>query len=409
MNPRVWENEVVAFLSHGRRSAGTRVNYERDLSQFSKWCTTLGYDRMSMDPAQTHEYLASLKRVGHAPATIERETNVLRLFYEFMLSRGTVDANPASSFRWTSHKPASRAVPSIDELRLLWEACKNDIQRTAVGLLGFCGLRPGEVIDASVTDLGKVDGVAILRLPNRQGAAIRPFVALPDQLVESIANLREDRPANSLIWRHPNRPHDRNSLRAILVALGSRVGIPYVLKPLDLTYCLRALAIEHGLPYAEVVRSVGELDARRLEGWVSGSAGPVSEHPALHIARRIFRTDSTVDFLGDADDLLGITDVHPAVAAAHGGAALERHLRLLTEEKNVVMTGEGKLSAYGARLKGARVIDNRALHLIGRIQDIRNAAAHGRFEDVPYEEAKWLIENARTIMMQYPLATPSSA
>lgn len=198
----------------------------------------------------------------------------------------------------------------------------------------------------------------------------------------------------------------RQSLRRLTRRLGERSGLDYELNPLHLSYCLRSIGIERGFGFAAVVRSLGEVESRRLSAWVPQIPESIEDHLALRLGRLVLGSGSeSAHNLHMASELLRATEAHPAAATAYAGATVERHLRKLMLERDCPLPNSPKLSAYGAALRQREVIDNRALQLLNRMQELRNAAAHGRFEDISGVDATWFIDNAGTFFAKYPLRT----
>ncbi|WDG16858.1 tyrosine-type recombinase/integrase [Microbacterium sp. Clip185] len=406
---RTWANEVPLFLAAGTKSDLTRKMYERDLRRFAEWCATLSYVPLRADAGQVHEFAGHLGNIGHKPRTIYREMTTVRVFFGFLAARGVIATNPIADLRWSTPPLENREVPTVGELREIWSGCKDDNERATVGLLGFCGMRPSEVESATFANLGEVEGHQILRVPARNNQFQRPYVVIPEPVSAAIANLRTRLGSGAIIRTGWDNSVDRNSLRTIVMRIGSRTSLRYELKPLDLTFCLRSIAVERGFAYGEVVRSVGEAESRRLAIWAARSTGAIEDHPALRLSRLVLPTKpDSLAAMEEAGTMLRLSDAHPAAATAFAGAALEKHLRDLARENEIPLRGEGKLSAYAAVLKSRGVIDNRTLQSINRLQDIRNDAAHGWFERVSSSDAAWFITNATELIRRYPLTEPGS-
>ncbi|TFV81731.1 DUF4145 domain-containing protein [Microbacterium sp. dk485] len=373
------------------------------LRKYSGWCDSLGYAPLRIEPAEIYEYRVHLERINK-PSTVSGQLTIVRAFYRFLVQRGVLTRSPAEDIVPSVPTAAARQYPDTEQLRTLWEVCKRDDERAIVGLLGLCGLKSNELREADVRDISEADGVTLLRLPGRAKSGLRPFVPLCEPLAVVVSRLAEVRGAGALVRSKWDTTFTRHTLLRSTQRIGMRAGLEYALTPQHLTASLRAIGIERGYGYAEIVRSIGEIEARRLTKWVAQHASSMDDHPALRLGRTVLGSGSeSAQHLHFADEILRRTDAHPAAAAAHAGAVVERHLRVLMTSRNFALPSSPKLSAYGAALKQRDVIDNRALQLLNRMQDMRNAAAHGRFDEVSGEDARWLINNARLLIGAYPV------
>ncbi|CAN5253773.1 hypothetical protein BH09BAC2_BH09BAC2_00040 [soil metagenome] len=403
MSDRIWENAMADFLASGKRSANTKNMYARDIERYADWCRSLGYEPLEIEPARVREYERQLATT-HKPATVGRELGVLRRFFDYLAGKRIIPGNPMADVRWYEAPRVFREVPGVAELRRLWELCGDDNERAVVGLLGFCGMRPNELIEANLSNIAELDGVGILRIPSRTNPHQRQYVALIGPLAESLGRLRESLPSGSVVRTAQGNRVDRARLRVITRRLGKRAELPYALNPLHLSYCLRAVAIEHGFPYAELIRSVGEMESRKLVSWVSQTPGGVEESSTLRLGQMVVGAGSeSMDALHQARDILSSTNAPPAATAAFVGATVERHLRKLALAAELEEPNSPKLSAYGALLRRHNIIDSRSVHLLNRMQDLRNSAAHGHFDLVSESDARWMIENALALFTAYPV------
>jgi len=176
-----------------------------------------------------------------------------------------------------------------------------------------------------------------------------------------------------------------------------------------LSSSFRGLALAHGFPYLEVLRSIGEAEARRLTSMVSIYPSTPRSHSSLRLTGLVLSTGSdATDSLYQARDIIQATTAPPSAAVAFVGATVERHLRQLVIRHGIQPPASPKLSAYGATLISNEVIDRKTLHLLTRMQSLRNDAAHGNFEAVSAADGDWMIENASLLFSEYPAAVDSS-
>lgn len=93
--------EYINYLKYElNRSRLTVEAYLRDLREFSGWLGASGDDDGPLSGATTSDmrmWLASLSKRGETPVTVRRKAQSLRAYYRYLLKRGVIGANPASS------------------------------------------------------------------------------------------------------------------------------------------------------------------------------------------------------------------------------------------------------------------------------------------------------------------------
>jgi hypothetical protein len=177
--------------------------------------------------------------------------------------------------------------------------------------------------------------------------------------------------------------------------------------PLTLSFSLRAIAIEKGFSYVSVARTVGELDPRKLAKWLALAPESVSTHAPFRLARLVLgnRTESG-KHLSHAALMLEEGDAHPAAALGFAGAILERHLRSLASERGIrVEKDNPTLSTYSTYLRASGAIEPVDVQQIAQVQSLRNAAAHGWFDQISKADALSAIRTSEEIAGRYPLST----
>ena len=102
-------------------SPHTLRNYLSDLSQFSSFLESAGYDQGvdKIDLITLRAYLAELKKNGLSKTTVARKLATLRSFFQYLTREGWVDQNPA---RWISIPKKEKRLPkflTVDEAQRL--------------------------------------------------------------------------------------------------------------------------------------------------------------------------------------------------------------------------------------------------------------------------------------------------
>ncbi|WP_165070297.1 tyrosine-type recombinase/integrase [Marisediminicola senii] len=409
MDRAAWDERLLHFVMVRKVKPSTRELYSLRLGIFLKWCSDVNVSPENATPASIAAYVDYLQAIPHKASTVEGELQVLRLFYKWLVSEGICTSNPAEVVEGERVEPLSRDTLSAAQLSQVWSNAKSDRQRVIIALLSICGLKSNELVNAEIGHIGVVEGRNVLRIPTRQRQFESRFVVLPDEVFAVIARYVGDRTNGPLVLRRDGTAMDRRALYGAVASIGAAAKLPFRVTPITLSFTLRALAIEHGFSYVSVIRTVAEVDARRLAKWVAKAPISIGGHASYRMARLILGSgNDTEDHFMHAEVLLTETESHPAAALSYVGAALERHLRELADAKHLaVRRPEPTLASYSSVLRTAKAITASDVQQIAQIQTWRNHAAHGWFERVGTSEAEEALRQARDLVRQYPLPPAS--
>ncbi|AFR31403.1 hypothetical protein ARUE_232p01950 (plasmid) [Arthrobacter sp. Rue61a] len=255
-----------------------------------------------------------------------------------------------------------------------------------------------------MTDIGRLEGHDILRLPKRTDAHGLPYTVLAPQVMEALLEVADGRKSGALVSRDGEKV-SRKSLAWVTASVARRAGIGFKVSPLTLSFSMRAIAIQKGFSYTGVVRAAGDVETRRLVKWVHRAPTSVMDHAALRMARLVIgRPTETQNLLMHARVLLLESDCPPAAAVGHAGAILEHHLRALCKLKDVsVLTSNPKLGSYSASLTQRKIFSPSESQLVARLQGYRDTAAHGWFDAISHDDALWVIKEIERLVARFPL------
>ncbi|ARJ06492.1 hypothetical protein GCM10010988_17540 [Cnuibacter physcomitrellae] len=399
-----WRRQTALYLLDRDLKESTKSGYRLSLNKYLDWCATYGLEADEVQPLELQDYAEHLRRVPLAAATIEHEMRAVKLFYRWLHERQLIKSDPARDIRFSFQQPQVRPVPTVEQLRSMWSSDLSALNRVIVGLMAIGGMKPREIVAADVLDLGRAEGVEILRVAGRRRPGEAPYVVLHASVAAAIHEYIGERNDGPLLLTSVGRRFTIAPLTRRVDRIGKDAKLPFKLFPLTLSFTLRAIAIEQGFAYPSVIRSVGEMETRRLAEWVSRAPANMDDHASLRLARLITLDQSSPEVrLGQASDALKHSEGPPAVAAAYAGAILERHLRGTCLRLEIPVRAEnGKLSTYAAQLKARSMITTADIQIINRIQIIRDDAAHGWFEKVGNDEASWLIREAQSLIARMP-------
>ena len=398
MNPSEWNELVERFLFAAERTAGTREQYGLSARSYVDWCFRQGVDPLTATTADILAHRQSLLDNGRKLSTVETRTYGIRAFYRYLLRQRLVDENPAADIANTSGRNV-RDVLTVEELAALWDMSAG-IDRAIVGLLSLCAVRRAELQAARVEHFVDRDGTMVMTLPTRTSKQDFGFVAVPPQLAVEVRAQIGHRRSGVLFPGFQGRDSISDSqVQTVIDRVAGRVGIPFRVTALTLNFTLRALAIENRFSYLSVVRTVSESEPRRLAQWANRLDLPFSEHASMRLARMV-ESVGTEDgaMFARAEFLLGDRSQHPAVSLLLAAATLEMVLRSLTQANGIeVRKKDPTLSTYATLLRGKGHVSLADLRTIDRVLEFRNRAAHGYFDLIHRDDAKWVVRESEAI------------
>ena len=164
------DNGIASFLSSLSVEKGFSKNtleaYKNDLNQFAEFVREqtgkgdgahFGWD--IADRSLLMNYLVSLKERSYAPATVARKVAAVKSFFNFLVSEGTLEKNPAEGLAGPKvGKSLPRAI-SVEEVEKLLEQpgksntleAKRD--KAMMELLYATGMRVTEMVSLNVRDV----------------------------------------------------------------------------------------------------------------------------------------------------------------------------------------------------------------------------------------------------------------
>ena len=218
-----WVQAYEAYLKMEKRaSANTVSSYLRDVRQFADALADQDIALTDAVSRDVEAYTDALTRRGKSPATVTRSLASIKSFYQYLLSQGAVDQNPAKG---VSPVKVERKLPQVltgreVELFLEQPECtdlKGYRDRAMLELLYATGIRVSELIGLDVDDLNLPGGVLKCFSKGRERviplypAAIRALTEylhnVRPQLVETeeetalFVNMSGERMSRQGIWK----------------------------------------------------------------------------------------------------------------------------------------------------------------------------------------------------------------
>lgn len=401
-----WHDTVSHFIITKRYTKNSASASTYILNAHIRWVREQGLSPDTVTPALVGRYFQELENKGRSINTIGHHFGTISRYYKWLVAQELIAADPTIDFQSPKVVMNVRDTFSVDELTELWNATKTPYEKCVIGLLGINALKPDDVTNAMVTHMGRLEGYDILRLPKRTDAHGLPYTVLAPQVQAALLEVVDGRKSGPLLSRR-GESVSRKSLAWATESVARRAGISFKVTPLTLSFSMRAVAIEKGFSYTGVVRAAGDVETRRLVKWVHRAPTSIEDHAALRMARLVIGTDSeTLNLLMHARVLLTESDCPPAAAVGHAGAILEHHLRELCKRMDVpVLTNNPKLGSYSASLAQRKIFSPSDAQLVARIQQYRDTAAHGWFDDLSHDDALWVLKEIERLVNRFPMSS----
>jgi uncharacterized protein YgfB (UPF0149 family) len=137
--------------------------------------------------------------------------------------------------------------------------------------------------------------------------------------------------------------------------------------------------------------------ADALDGW----ANYVAAGLRLDIPEELrVRLEASGDLMEQVEALLEDQSFHPAAAVMLAGAALEEALRGLVASQVPDFQGKPGIDGYAGALRGVtELVSKQAKKFIDWAAALRNAAAHGEFENVDRSSAQAMVQGVQGFLL----------
>lgn len=247
------------FATLGKRwlvayaSPRTREVYAYALGDFADFLAAHGGEVGVLEVNRTHldGYARSLEAEGRKAATVARNLAALSSFFDFALSVGAIERNPASAVRRPKVSDIStRLGLTLDTARRVVAAAEamTAHHKAAVALMLFAGLRVSEAAAVKADDFGDELGHAVLTVTGKGGRTAKVVLAAP--ALRLLAERLEAVKGTSapLLADNEGRPLTRFALRRMVGAIGRKAELGRPLTAHDLRHGCATAALEAGEP-----------------------------------------------------------------------------------------------------------------------------------------------------------------
>ena len=257
------------FLVETKHASGNTVaSYMRDLHQFAAYLQERKLPLMEVDSGAVTTYMTVLHDKGKSAATISRCLASLKSFYNYAVSCGRKDQNPALNIHV---EKAEKKLPQIltgKEVELLLEQPKcTDLKgyrdKAMLELLYATGIRVSELINLNVSDVNlpggfiKCDSGGKVRIIPLYPAAVK---ALSDYIEDVRPKMVADGRETSLFVNVSGERMSRQGFWKIIKRYQEMAQIDKDITPHTLRHSFAAHLLENGADLRSIQEMLGHSD-----------------------------------------------------------------------------------------------------------------------------------------------------
>lgn len=164
-------NEFADFVKLKGYSRGKPTHYASNVREFLFFIENRGIDDISkvaaVDVIDYHEYLRERPNQrrdgGLSESMLRHHLYSLRMFYDYLMDMGEVNASPAHLPKFQIVRHNQRQILTVDEIKEVNAACITKMEKALLAIAYGCGLRRTEIELLDTNDVILTQGVLIVR------------------------------------------------------------------------------------------------------------------------------------------------------------------------------------------------------------------------------------------------------
>jgi site-specific recombinase XerD len=239
------EVEKESFRNYLRargRTLDTANTYASHIGPFKNWCASR---RLSPEHAATSDIesfiAAQLDRVSASTAHVR--LSAVKMFFAWLVDRGTREDNPSSTLTVRKDKRQSRPPLSDEAIARILAHCRYSEQRLMFLTALKCGLRISELIGIRGTDIYADKALILIRGKGQKERWVTPGEGLIADLIE----FSKGRQGRLFEIR-------REAARRLMQRVANNAGVPgFYPHQLRITFASRFIAKTHDLQSLQVL------------------------------------------------------------------------------------------------------------------------------------------------------------
>lgn len=278
--------EFLLYIKNQKNySKNTYESYRNDLYSFYNYMKKKKKKKevKEIRVRELRDYISDLIKYGYTARSVARKLSSIKSFFKFLMKKGGLDFNPASSLKTPKIPKKLPEVLSENLLRELLDSWnpqdfRGKRDKAIVEILYGCGLRAGEVVNLKEKDILK-DGIRVLGKGNKMRIVPMPLKT-KDAIFEYMSEKKREGVESEFLFTNlKGRKLTERGLYYILKrVLSERAGI-YEVHP----HILRHSFATHLLSRGADLRSIQEL-----LGHTSLKATEVYTHLSLENIKKIY-------------------------------------------------------------------------------------------------------------------------
>ena len=258
------------YLSFEKKASKNTVSsYIRDIRQFGDYLAIRGSASFAdVDDAMASEYVAWLRGANKSVATVSRCIASLKNFYNYLLTNGLVEENPASNLVPDKSEHKLPQILTSKEVELLLEQpettdMKGYRDKAMLELLYATGIRVSELIELEVSDVNLAAGVIKCR-SNDKSRMIPLYPAAVHALKEYMEFIRPQMIASEdekvLFVNVSGTKMSRQGFWKLIKSYQAKAKITKDITPHTLRHSFAAHLLENGADLHSIQEMLGHAD-----------------------------------------------------------------------------------------------------------------------------------------------------
>lgn len=288
------------FLSEERGlSLNTLHSYERDLNQYTDYLAENGVSSLE-ESTRSHlqGYLFYLKKMGRAPASLNRMLVSIRSFYKFLLQERIVDRDPTTNMDALKLEKRMPQVLTIAEVEQLLESPDTTLphgirDKAMLELLYATGIRVTELVSLN-TDSVNLDMGFLRCIGKSSRERIIPVSPVAIRWLRLYITdvrsklIRADKDEHALFVNHLGTRLTRQGFWKIIKKYAKDADIIKEITPHTLRHSFAAHLLENGADLKSVQEMLGHADISTTQMYLQFSKSSMKDvynqaHPRARI------------------------------------------------------------------------------------------------------------------------------
>lgn len=260
---------TVYLKEHKHSSENTILSYKRDLKGFCSFMGQAGI-RCVADINKTNimAYVYDLQEHNRADSTISRNVASIRGFFQYLVSSGVLQQNPASQLDAPRVEKKLPEILSIEKVeRLLDQPVGRDSKglrdKAMLETLYATGIRVTELISLRVEDINLT--LEYIKCAGREKVRIIPLgsqakLAIKEYMERGRKGLLHSHEEGVFFVNCNGKPMTRQGCWKIIKAYAKKAGIQETITPHMLRHSFAAHLVENGADLQSVQEMLGHSD-----------------------------------------------------------------------------------------------------------------------------------------------------